>query len=62
LYHEVRITAGGVADPKFVAEFREQPLERANRPRGFDPHAHRPLQIQLERLGFAAGVIHALFG
>jgi hypothetical protein len=45
-----------------MTQFREQALEPANRPGGFDPHAHRPVQIPLERLGFAARVIQPPLG
>src|SRR5579859_2366627 len=31
----------GIADPQFVTEFCQQPLEPVNRAGGFDAHAHR---------------------
>jgi hypothetical protein len=33
-----------------------------NRPGGFDPHAHRALQIAIERLGLSALVIQLSLG
>ena len=57
LAHFAGANLGGVSDPKFVTEFRQQPLEPVNRPGRFDPHAHRPLQIPVERVRFAALVI-----
>jgi hypothetical protein len=45
-----------------VTQFRQQAFEPANRPGGFDPYAHRPLQIPVERLGFSVLVIQPSFG
>jgi len=60
--HFTGANLGGVADPKFVAQFREQTCEPANRPGGFDPHAHRTLQIPVERVGFSRLVIQPPLG
>jgi hypothetical protein len=62
LAHFTGANLSRVADAKFVAQLRQQALEPANRPGGFDPHAHRPLQIPVERLGLAALVIQAPLG
>jgi hypothetical protein len=51
-----------VADPKFVTQFCEQAFDPANRTGGFDPQAHRPQQISVERLGLAVLVIQPPFG
>src|SRR5437899_9163094 len=47
----------GVSDPQFVTEFGEKALEPVKESGGFDAHAHRSLQIPVERVGFAARVL-----
>src|SRR6202163_1024509 len=49
----------GVSNPKFVAQFRQQALEPANRTRRFDAHPHRSLQVPVERVRFPALVIQS---
>jgi hypothetical protein len=47
-------------DPQFVTEFRQQALELVNETGRFDPHAHRPLQIPLQRMCSIALAIQTL--
>jgi transposase-like protein len=59
----LRRNLGGIADPQLHRQLRQQPLEPARVPAGFDPHPHlhaAPLQFAIKPFGLARAVLQLL--
>jgi hypothetical protein len=62
--HPLRRDLGGIADPQLHLQLRQQPLEPARVPAGFDPHPHlysAPLQLAIKPFGLACAVLQPQF-